>query len=129
MTGTLHKMTLVTKADSIVICVAVLMLPWLYSHFWGDGSQGESARIQVAGQAPLLIPLQRSQRYTIDGPLGTSIIEVQDGRIRFAKSPCRNQLCVHSGWLQRDAEFTACLPNLISITVSGRNPRFDSINF
>jgi len=120
---------ILTSADIIVICAALVLLPWLYSHFWGDGSQGETARIQVADQTPMIIPLQHSQRYTFDGPLGSSIIEVQDGRIRFVESPCRNQLCVHSGWLQNDAEFAACLPNLISITIAGRNPRFDSINF
>jgi len=118
-----------TRADIIVVCVAILMLPWLYQHFWGDGSRGEIARVQVAGQAPLLIPLHRSQRYTFDGPLGTSVIEVRDGRIRFVESPCRNKLCIHSGWLQRNSEFAACLPNLVSITIAGHNPRFDSINF
>ena len=129
MTTNKSRLSLITRADIIVICAAVLVLPVLYSHFWGDGSRGEIARIQVADHEPLIIPLQRSQRYTIEGPLGSSIIEVLDGRIRFTKSPCRNKLCIHSGWLQRDAEFAACLPNLISITVSGRNPRFDSINF
>jgi len=125
----MNKTSIVTRADIIIISIAILILPWLYLHFWGDGSQGEIARIQVANQTPRLIPLHRSQRYPIDGPLGTSIIEVQNGRIRFIESPCRNKLCIHSGWLQRDAEFAACLPNLISITIAGRNPRFDSINF
>jgi hypothetical protein len=125
----MNKHAILTRADIVVICAALLTLPWLYQHFWGDGSRGETARIQVAGQTPLLVPLQRSQRYTINGPLGGSIIEVKDGRIRFVESPCRNKLCIHSGWLQRDADFAACLPNLISISVTGHNPRFDSINF
>jgi hypothetical protein len=125
----MNKTRVLTLADIIVVCAALLTLPWLYLHFWGDGSQGETARIQVAGQAPLLVPLDHSQRYPVDGPLGTSIIEVRAGAIRFVESPCRNKLCIHSGWLKHDADFAACLPNLISITVTGHNPRFDSINF
>lgn len=120
---------LITTADILVISATLLLLPWLYFHFWGNGTQGETARIQVADNSPLLVSLKNTHRYNIEGPLGNSIIEVRDGRIRFVQSPCRNQLCVHSGWLHRDAEFAACLPNLISITVAGRNPRFDSINF
>jgi hypothetical protein len=54
---------------------------------------------------------------------------VHDGRIRFVASPCTGKQCIHSGWLDNDGEFAACLPNLISITITGRNPRFDSINF
>jgi len=129
MIKTINSPGLFTKADIVIICAALLVLPLLYTQFWGNGSQGEIARVQVAGHEPLQIPLQRSQRYTIKGPLGASIIEVDEGRIRFVSSPCRNKLCIHSGWLQHDADFAACLPNLISITVSGRNPRFDSINF
>ena len=129
MSQTIRQSGLFTRADIVVICCALMILPLLYLQFWGNGSQGETARIQVAGHKPLLISLQHPQRYTIKGPLGDSIIEVNDGRIRFVSSPCRNKMCVHSGWLQHDADFAACLPNLISITVSGRNPRFDSINF
>jgi hypothetical protein len=118
-----------TRLDWLVIVAALLLLPALYTSFWGNGKRGEFARIQVGKQAAQLISLQKTGNYRFDGPLGTSVIEVRDGRIRFVESPCNGKQCIHSGWLGKDGEFAACLPNLISITVSDRNPRFDSINF
>jgi len=120
---------LMTRADWVVIGIAVLILPWLYTHLWGNGSKGEFARIQVGRETPQVISLQRDQHLRLQGPLGTSVIEVHDGRIRFVDSPCTGKQCIHSGWLGHDGEFAACLPNLISITITGRNPQFDSINF
>jgi hypothetical protein len=118
-----------TRLDWLVVMVALLVLPALYSSFWGNGNRGEFARIQVGKQTPQLVSLQDNRNYRFKGPLGTSVIEVHDGRIRFIESPCTGKQCIHSGWLGNDGEFAACLPNLISITVSDRNPRFDSINF
>jgi len=125
----LKNAMLITRGDIIIVTVLVLILPWLYVSFWGSGSQGEVARIQVGEQSPTLIPLQIAKTYTFKGPLGNSIIEVNNGHIRFIKSPCNGKQCIHSGWLGKDGDFAACLPNLISITISGSNPRFDSINF
>lgn len=125
----MQRRRLMTPLDWLVIASAALLLPWLYSNLWGNGSRGEFARIQVGNETPQVISLQQDQRFRFHGPLGTSVIEVHDGRIRFVESPCTGKQCIHSGWLGSDGEFAACLPNLISITVSGRNPRFDSINF
>jgi hypothetical protein len=118
-----------TRLDWLVVIIAVLTLPGLYIGFWGDGSQGLFARVQIGNQAPQVISLQQAQQYRFQGPLGATVIEVHDGHIRFIDSPCSGKQCVHSGWLKHDGEFAACLPNLISISLSGPNPRFDSINF
>ena len=125
----MNPVALMTKSDIVFVGIAIMLLPWLYIAFWGDGNSGELARIQVGKQTPVLISLQTAQRYTFAGPLGNSIIEVKDGRIRFISSPCKGKQCIHSGWLSKNGDFAACLPNLMSITVSGHHPRFDSINF
>ena len=65
----------------------------------------------------------------VHGPLGDSVIEIREARVRFLESPCRGQQCVHSGWLDAAGELAACLPNRISIQLLGRHPRFDAVNF
>ncbi len=118
-----------TRADWLVLLLAIALLPVLYTKYWGAGGPADRARIAANGQAPLEIPLSRNQQLHIHGPLGDSVLEVKDGRARFLSSPCPGQQCVHSGWLARAGDLAACLPNGITLSLQGARPRFDSINF
>ncbi len=118
-----------TPADRIVIILALLTLPFLYAHFWGGKQVGEMAKIRVSDGPELLIPLNQNKVFTVTGPLGESTLEVLDGEIRFMQSPCQGKQCVNSGWLQASGAFTACLPNRISLYITGDGDTFDTINF
>jgi len=56
-------------------------------------------------------------------------VEIHDGAVRFVSSPCAGKLCVHAGWLKNGNDFTACLPNRVSIAVIGGSEGYDSVNF
>ena len=118
-----------TRADFIVIALAITLLPYLYHSYWGDGALGDEARILVGGKEFAVVSLHENKRLSIPGALGSSLLEIHDGKIRFVNSPCRNKNCVHSGWLSLGGDFAACLPNRICVQVIGREPRFDAINF
>lgn len=118
-----------TRADGVILLLALALVPYLYIHYWGNGAHGEQARIMVGGKEFARVPLYKAQRLEVPGALGVSVLEIKDGKIRFIASPCRGKQCVHSGWLGLSGEFAACLPNRISVQVVGREPRFDAINF
>lgn len=118
-----------TRADYVVLAGALLLLPWLYASFWHRGGAGEEVRIVGADGHEIIASLHEDRAIEIPGPLGRSVIEIRDGRVRFVSSPCHGQLCVHAGWLHFGGEFTACLPNRISLAVVGRELRYDTINF
>ena len=118
-----------TRADQILILLAVCAMPFLYIHLWFSDEPARLVQIQNGSDTPIFETLQPDRMLRIAGPLGESIIEVSNGRIRFASSPCTTKVCVHSGWLTNAGEFAACLPNRISLTLVGLEPRFDAINF
>jgi len=118
-----------TPADRIVVFLAVITLPFLYIHYWGGNQAGDMAKIIVTGGSELLIPLDQDKVFAVKGPLGESTLEVLDGKIRFISSPCQGKQCINSGWLQASGAFTACLPNRISLYISGKGNTFDTINF
>lgn len=120
---------MMTKADWFALIMALALLPGLYIRYWGDTGPAESVRISASGQRDITLPLSGNHRFTVHGPLGNSVIEIHDGRVRFVSSPCRGKQCVHSGWLSHSGELAACLPNGIMLSVIGRGQRFDSINF
>jgi len=86
-------------------------------------------RIAASGQPEIELPLDTSRRIEVHGPLGDSVVEIKNGRVRFVSSPCRGQQCVHTGWLAHAGELAACLPNGVLVSIEGARARFDSINF
>ncbi len=123
------KISGVTNADRVIILSALVLVAWLYRHYWGQDSElGESALIFAAGQAqPQRVSLYTPQTLHVKGFLGNSVIEVADGRVRFIASPCQTKQCIHAGWLQHRGDFVTCLPNRISIEVPAPNNQYDSI--
>jgi hypothetical protein len=118
-----------TRADRILILLIVCSLPFLYVHQWPGNETADSLIIQHGKDDPVTENLQPNRMLEISGPLGVSIIEIRDGRTRFVSSPCKSQVCVHSGWLSTTGGFIACLPNRISVTLADQHARFDAINF
>ncbi len=117
------------RADYAVTLFALLLLPYLYITLWGNGSYGEQVTIRIANQPPQHYSLYDNRRITIEGVLGKNLIELKEGQVRFIEAPCQNKLCIQSGWLRHDGELAACLPNGVTVSVSGRDNRFDAINF
>ncbi len=118
-----------TRADYIVVALAFLLLPFLYLTFWGNGQHGEQVVIRIAGHEAQHYPLSKNKKIKLEGPKGKSVIEISDGQVRFLESPCQGKQCILAGWLNKDGDVSACLPNGISIQVQGREARFDSVNF
>jgi hypothetical protein len=118
-----------TRADRLVLVASLATLGWLYSTIWGQSTAGDTAKILIPGKPAQVISLKKDKVYKIHGRQGTSTLAVEDGRIRFVDSPCASKQCVLSGWLAENGDFTACLPNRVSVVVAGANPRYDTINF
>ncbi len=118
-----------SRGDMIVIAGALLLLPMLYLHYWGNASHGEQIVIRAAHQDAQYYSLYDDQQIHIAGPLGDSIIEIKDAQVRFIHSPCEGKQCIHTGWLNQDGQIAACLPNGVTVQVIGRDARFDAVNF
>jgi len=116
-----------TVADRIILSIALLLLLWLYLHYW-TRAPADYALILVANQAPIKVDLQHSQQIAIAGSDGETLIKVADGRIRFIASSCQSKYCVHAGWLTKGGDFVACLPNQVSIELHrAKTANFDAI--
>lgn len=85
------------------------------------GPRGDAAdarvHITAEGTEYAVIPLDEDRTINVPGPLGTTVVEIRDDRVRVPDSPCPNKVCVSQGWVERPGETIVCLPNRISITV------------
>ncbi len=115
-----------TIGDSMVVLLSCILLFYIYKFYWVKGEQAEFARITVMENKVIDVDLSQDQVFSLQGRLGESVIVVEEKQIRFTDSPCKGKLCIHAGWLAEGGDFTACLPNQISIELKGKN-HYDSI--
>jgi len=118
-----------TRADKIVVALALLLLPFMYIEFWGNSSQGEVVQVRSVNSEGITLPLDQDKQLEIAGALGSSLIEIKDRQVRFIDSPCQGKQCITTGWLQKNGQLAACLPNGITVQIIGRDQRFDAVNF
>lgn len=119
----------ITKADYLVLGLSVIFVGALYAFFWTGNHAAKRAEVMVRGEKQYILDLTEEKQIRVDGILGTSILEIHNGQVRFVESPCSGKVCIRSGWLAHVNDIAACLPNGVSLHLVGPNARFDSINF
>lgn len=119
----------VCVGDVAVVLLGVCAVMASFKLLW-QGGQAELAVIRSAGQIVAEYPLTQSRHYRVQGPLGTTEIEIGNGRARILSDPSPRQYCVQQGWLTRPGAIALCAPNQVSLSLKGRGgPSYDSLNY
>jgi len=80
-------------------------------------------------KAEYIYPLDTSATYTIEGSTGNTIIEVKNNQVTIIDSPCPNKNCVSKGYISKNGQWNACLPNEIFIRIESKdNDDIDAIS-
>jgi hypothetical protein len=78
----------------------------------------------------LIFPLSINKDISVKGPIGTTVISIKNNNVKVIESPCRNKLCMNCKSLHKNGDWTACLPNLVFVSIKGKNEeKTDSISF
>ncbi|MEO6423210.1 MAG: NusG domain II-containing protein [Candidatus Nitrotoga sp.] len=114
--------------DWMVLFLGVLCIMWVTVTLW-QGGAADKAIIRNSGRIFSEVPLSRNQIISVPGPLGISRVAIHNRQVRIAADPSPRQYCVHQGWLKHAGEIAICLPNQVSVELSGRGKRYDSLNY
>jgi len=114
--------------DWLTLLVGGFFTAWLASQFW-QGGAAQKVIIRSGGELFAEARLDQVRRIEVPGPLGTSLVEIANGRARVARDPSPRQLCVKQGWLDQAGDAALCLPNQLSVELIGAARRFDSVNY
>ncbi len=114
--------------DFLTLGVVVFFIAWLCVALWKQGAGGALV-VRSKGAVISELSLLRNRTLAIDGPLGTTVVEVKNQRARIARDPSPKQYCVRQGWLQHAGEIALCLPNQVSIEIDASQNRVDSLNY
>ncbi len=78
-----------------------------------------------------IYPLDKSMEIGVEGPLGTTIVHIDNGKAWISESPCKNKICIAAGDISTYNAWVACLPNKVLISISGSNieNEVDNVSF
>ena len=114
--------------DWLVIAVSIVAVIVLFQQFWSFAPASE-LKIRQGSKVVGIYDLSQTRELHIKGPIGESIIVINNGQARFKQSPCPNQYCVHQGWLSHAGQVAICLPNQVSLQLLGAKNTYDSLNY
>lgn len=114
-----------TRGDKVLIGgVLIMALILLGVGYVQKNAQHNSgiAVIRAEGQIvrEVELYLKENQELRIEGPLGTSVARIVEGRVQMVSSPCRDKICIKQGQISRSGQSIVCVPNEVSITIEAK---------
>jgi len=114
--------------DWILLSVASLLVCMLALRMWMRPG-GDHVIVRAGGKIFAEFNLAREGLIRVPGPLGQTRVEVAGHRVRIASDPGPRQLCVKQGWLSQAGQAALCLPNQVSVEITGASRSYDSLNY
>lgn len=123
-------MGLMKPGDWLTLLAGLALVGWLFAVLWGTNPPtADKAIIRSGGNIFAEARLDQNRSYAVPGPLGVSLVTIQNHRARVAQDPSPRQYCVKQGWLSRAGEVAVCLPNQVSVELAGAHKPYDSLNY
>lgn len=131
---------LLTLYDKILIAILLvgsiffIVLPLIGLTTEGNTLIDGEIVIESSGIIQERIPLSdtygdKPLRIEIAGPIGISIVEGFQGRVRMIESPCPDKICIKTSWIDQSGPMIICVPNQISIWIETAESDFDGVSW
>ena len=116
-----HRIDIIIIASLLLLSISVLLIAQL------TRKDGAIATVTVNGEVVGEYPLSVNGVYTING--GTNILTVENGIAYMSYSNCPDHVCEKTGKVKYVGEQIVCLPNKVTVTVSGEIPGDSGVDF
>ena len=118
MTKETAKEFITKRRIDIIVIASLLLISTLVLLFINlTKKEGAVATVTVDGVTVAEYSLNKDGVYTING--GTNILTVKDGVAYMTYSNCPDHICERTGRVKYVGETIVCLPNKITVTVTG----------
>ncbi|HEY9268157.1 MAG TPA: NusG domain II-containing protein [Methylotenera sp.] len=114
--------------DWLTIIFSTIITVYLFQVLWSH-EHASKVQIRIGDKVHAVYDINQQRYIKVQGAMGDAFIHISQGKVRFSKSPCHNQYCVHQGWLTRSGQAAICLPNQISLELIGEQKPYDSLNY
>ena len=114
--------------DGLVIIISIVTLIILFNTLW-LGEVASKVQIRAGSQIFSTLSLNQQRTLEIPGPLGITVVSIENGKVRVVSDPSPRQYCVKQGWLEQAGQVAMCLPNQVSVELLGSKKLYDSLNY
>lgn len=119
----------VNRADLILI-IGVLAVAFIWAGAsLGTGPKAELVEIHNSHGLYMLSPLKTDTTIMVPGPLGQSVVIIQEGKVFMQSSPCSNKLCIHMGPIEQAGRSIVCIPNRVYVVIRGKASGIDAVTY
>ena len=88
---------------------------------------GTKAEIWLDGELIQTIDLDTLTE-PVEIPVGEgNMVQAERGRVRMLSADCPDKLCVHMGWSDSPAKPIVCLPNRVTVVITGGSDEKDAV--
>ncbi len=126
--GSISFFRFLKVGDWLALALGMLLTGWSFVVLW-QGEQAEKAIVRSGGKIVGEFSLAENRTVSVAGPLGVTLIAIHERRARVAQDPSPRQYCVKQGWLARQGEMAACLPNQVSVELAGTKKLYDTLSY
>jgi len=101
----------------IILIVAALTFFAVYTVYLKPQGQ---VRILIRGhESEWTFPVDAEETIIVSGPLGNTTVQIHNQNAWIESSPCDNKTCVAAGFVSKQGQWSACLPNNVLLIVYG----------
>ncbi|NOY12562.1 MAG: NusG domain II-containing protein [Deltaproteobacteria bacterium] len=100
----------------VVVLAVIVLLSFLLLLRRGVGTRV----LVTSGDRTLFVAdLSVDRRVELNGPLGTTVLQIADGGVRILSSPCSRKICIGMGEARHPGDLLACVPNRLVVRIEG----------
>ena len=108
-----------TKGDIILVVVLVILSVASIAGIRNFHNGGKHVVVEVDGSHVMELSLDSNVTEAVKGPLGKTVIVIENGTARITDSPCPHKYCIRMGSISRRSEIIVCVPNRVFLTIRG----------
>lgn len=122
----------------IIVVVSLIMIIYPFISAYLDNNEDTKTYIYIKDSSQEINRIPLSDTYQeepmiieVEGPLGTSVIEAHNGRVRLKEAPADDpaKICEKTGWISKPGPSIICVPNRISIWIESSNSELDAVSW
>ncbi len=113
--GCLQRLTAFDRKLVVGLALLVLLSFMLPIH----QDMGAQVIVSSGSKTLFVAPLDQAQQVDLQGPLGTTVLQIDNGAARVLQSPCPQKICIGLGEARLAGDLLACVPNRLVVRIAG----------
>ena len=106
-----YRLDIIVIAALLILSLSVILIINL------TRKDGATVTVTVDGVTVAEYPLSKDGVYTLNG--GSNILTIENGTARMSDSSCPDHICENKGKIKYVGQTIVCLPNKLTVTVTG----------